>query len=451
MNFSELVRKVANNEVVLDPNNPVHLTFIKTVYGNCYSLKSTYEKMYGYYKGNTDAIKRYKFVTERSNLKINVNFIKKFIKEEVSYTVGNKITYESRNDDSDIINDIEYHTSHWKEEHDSDLMKYLLIFSKVYELYYIDPSGDFCSKIINPINGYAYIDSATDKVLFFVHTFRNDFDTVNTYVDIYTDEYIFHYDGHFNQIAEPTDNLFGEVPVSVGVLTLEGYHDSLYSDIKGLQDGFETNFSDISNEISDFRNAYLVFTGCQVDKTQVPDMKKLGVLNAKDKNSTIEWLVKNINDTFIQNTLDRYIDCMYQIACHINHNETMVSNLSGIALRSRLIALENKCELEQKAHCNIIKNRLRFLFKYLDIKKNKSYDYKSIKAIYTPNIPVDNLTTAQMLNQTPEGVISKDTARGLFSFISNKDAEAKKVENETNSEIGNVELNAHNAVGGING
>ena len=53
---------------------------------------------------------------------------------------------------------------------------------------------------------------------------------------------------------------------------------------------------------------------------------------------------------------------MYQLACHINHNEKLQSNLSGITLRSRLIVLENKCSLEIKAHKNIVKNRLKYIY-----------------------------------------------------------------------------------------
>ncbi|AGK97956.1 phage portal protein [Clostridium pasteurianum] len=429
MKLSDLVKKLFGKQAALDLNDPEQLALVKKVYGTYNAYKHIYHKMYRYYKGDTDAMRKYKFVTERSNLKINVNYIKKFIKEEVSYTVGNAITYESRSDNENIVKDIEYYTAHWDELHDSDLMKYLLIFTKVYEIYYVDENADFCSKIIKPTEGYAYTD-ASGKALFFIHAFKNDFETTVTYIDVYTADYIYHFDSKFNQIAVPTENMFGEVPVSIGKLTLEEYHDSLYNDIKGLQDAFETNLSDIGNEISDFRNAYLIFTGCTVDSNKIPEMKQLGVLEAKNKDSTIQWLIKNINDTFIQNTLDRYIDTMYQIACHINHNESMVSNLSGIALRSRLIALENKCELEEKAHKNIVKNRLRFLCLYLNIKKNKGYDYKDIKALYTPNIPIDDLSTAQMLSQTPEGVISKDTARGLFSFINNKVAEAEKVKKE---------------------
>jgi SPP1 family phage portal protein len=435
MKLSDLVKKLFKKEVGLNLNNPEHLKIVKKAYGSYYVFKNIYEKMYEYYKGNTDAIKKYLFVTERSNLKINVNYIKKFIKEEVSYTVGNDITYESRTNNKDVVNDIDYYTAHWNELHDSDLMKYLLIFTQIYELYYIDGNADFCSKIIKPTEGYAYKDNSSGKVLFFIHTFKNDFETTNSYIDVYTDDLIYHFDNKFNQISTPTANIFGEVPVTIGELTEELTDDSLYKDLKGVQDAFETNLSDIGNEISDFRNAYLVFMGCELDKEQIPEMKKLGVLNTKDKNSAIQWLIKNINDTFIQNTLDRYEDIMYQLACHINHNEKLQSNVSGVALESRLIALRNKCTLEIKAHYNIVKNRNRFLCIYLDLKKNKNYDYKDIRAFYTPNIPSDDTATADIISKLPEGIVSKDTLRGRFSFINNKVVEAEKVKKEKQEEI----------------
>ncbi|MCY6958854.1 phage portal protein [Clostridium brassicae] len=435
MNLSDLVKKLFRKEIGLDLKNPEHLNLVKKAYGSYYIFKNIYDKMYRYYKGDTDAIRKYLFVTERSNLKISANYIKKFIKEEVAYTLGNDITYESRNNDSNIIKDIEYYTAHWDELHDTDLMKYLLIFTQVYELYYIDDNADFCSKIIKPTDGYAYMDNASGKVLFFIHSFKNDFETTNSYIDVYTADKIYHFDNKFNQIALPTNNIFGEVPVTIGKLTEEGTDDSLYKDIKGLQDAFETNLSDVGNEISDFRNAYLLFKNAQVDEKDIPNMKKLGVIQFPQSGGDAAWLIKDINDTFIQNTLDRYEDTMYQLACHINHNEKLQSNLSGVTLQSRLIVLGNKCNLEIKSHKNIVKNRLRFLFKYLDLKKNKFYDYKDIKALYTPNIPSDDLATAQMLSQVPEGTISKDTARSLFSFVNNKVAEAEKVKKELEEEI----------------
>lgn len=439
MKTSELIKKLSKNQIGLDLSNPEHLKLVKKAHGSYYAFKNIYEKMYSYYKGDTDAIRKYLFITERSNLKINTNFIKKFIKEEVSYTVGNDITYESRTNNEDVVNDIDYYTAHWNELHDSDLMKYLLIFTQIYELYYIDDNADFCSKIIKPTEGYAYKDNASGKVLFFIHAFKNDFETTS-YIDVYTSDFIYHFNSKFNQISEPSVNMFGEVPVTVGELTEELTDDSLYKDLKGLQDAFETNLSDMGNEISDFRNAYLLFKNAQVDNDDIPEMKRLGVIQFPQAGGDAAWLIKNINDTFIQNTLDRYEDTMYQLACHINHNEKLQSNVSGVALEARLIALRNKCTLEIKAHKNIVKNRMRFLFKYLDIKKNKNYDYKDVKALYTPNIPSDDTATADIISKLPDGVVSKDTLRGRFSFINNKVAEAEKVKKEQEAELPPMDL-----------
>lgn len=439
MKTSELIKKLSKNQIGLDLSNPEHLKLVKKAHGSYYAFKNIYEKMYSYYKGDTDAIRKYLFITERSNLKINTNFIKKFIKEEVSYTVGNDITYESRTNNEDVVNDIDYYTAHWNELHDSDLMKYLLIFTQIYELYYIDDNADFCSKIIKPTEGYAYKENASGKVLFFIHAFKNDFETTS-YIDVYTSDFIYHFDSKFNQISKPSVNMFGEVPVTIGELTEELTDDSLYKDLKGLQDAFETNLSDMGNEISDFRNAYLLFKNAQVDEDKIPEMKKLGIIQFPQAGGDAAWLIKNINDTFIQNTLDRYEDTMYQLACHINHNEKLQSNVSGVALEARLIALRNKCTLEIKAHKNIVKNRMRFLFKYLDIKKNKNYDYKDVKALYTPNIPSDDTATADIISKLPEGTISKATMRGRFSFINNTAAEAEKVKKEQEAELPPMDL-----------
>lgn len=307
-----------------------HKELIEKAYSRFRLLKNEYDKMYEYYKGNTDAIKNYLMVTERSNLKINTNYIKKFVKEEVAYTLGNDITYESRTDNINIIKDIEYYTSHWNELHDTDLMKYMIIFTKVYELYYINKDADFCSRIVKGNEGYAYVDETSDEVLFFIHCYRREKENL---IDLYSDNLIYHLNDKFEEISTPTINILGEVPVSIGDLTQENYSDSLYKDLKGLQDAFETNLSDIANEISDFRNAYLLIKNADINKDDVPDMKRYGILqlpNTSGEKADANWLIKNINDTFIQNTLNRYEDTMYQLACHINHNEKMQSNISGV-------------------------------------------------------------------------------------------------------------------------
>ena len=447
VNLNTLLEQIIIDKREIDFTYGDMQELLRNVTEDYFGKRAIYTDMYNYYKGYTDAMAKYKILAERSNLFTNVNYFKKFVREEVSYTVGNRLTYESRKGNKDFVEQLELNTYHWNENHDTDLMKYLLIFTRVYELYYRDRQGRFCSRIINPINGYAYRDF-NGNVLFFVHMHTSQFkedvienDTAvsqyRTYYDVYTDKYVYYFDENYREIKKRERHKFSRVPVSVGVLTYEDYNDSLYADIKGLQDALETNLSDIANEISDFRNAYLLFKGCTIEDKDLTKFKKRGAIEVDSEKADVRWLIKEINDTFIQNTMDRYIDLLYQVSSHINHNEKLQSNLSSLTLRSRLIALEHKCTLNIKAHRNVVKDRISFLCEYLNstetLEKNK-LDERDIKVSYTPNIPQDDQATAQMLSQLPPGTVSKATGRAQLSFINNPAREEEKVLEETRRE-----------------
>lgn len=253
-------------------------------------------------------------------------------------------------------------------------------------------------------------------------------------------------------------NIFSKVPVSI--VRVGSYYESLYKKIKDLQDAYSTNLSDITNEISDFRNAYLKIVGAELDdttqdengKTDLDKMKEQGVLNLPTKDSDISWIIKNINDSFIQNTLSTQEDKMYQLSSHINHNEKLASNTSSLALKNRLISLEQKCTDNIQALTDAIKLRLQFLFEYLKIKANKNYDWIDIDVKFTPNIPSDDLMVSQVISQL-NGKLSIKTGLSQLSFVSNPDAEMKQIEEENKAtSIGNSLLdNAGNKSGGING
>lgn len=406
--------------------------------------KFKYQKMQDYYDGKTDAIINYQMITKRANNKVNCNFVQKFITEEASYSLGNKVTYVSHSNNIQNIDAIKNNIRHWSEKHDKELLKEALKFSTVAELYFIDNTGKFSSIICTPLNSYILCDDFGEVELF-IRFFTKKFDTSNTiYADVYTNEDITHYKvigSNFEQIGEIDNNVFGKVPVSI--VNVGTIYETIYSLIKGLQDAYETNCSDIVNEISDFRNAYLKITGCKIDdtpdetgKSDLDRMKELGILNITGTGD-ISWIVKNINDSFIQNTLSNLEDKMYQMSSHINYNEKMQSNLSGVALRSRLISLEMRCTNNTQAIEDAIKKRIEFLYAYLYKKTGTSYDIFDIDITFTPNIPQDDLLTAQMISQLGDKISTK-TALSQLSFIDNPAAEMKQIEAENQADsIGN--------------
>ena len=380
----------------------------------------------------------YNYVNDRNDKRINTNFIKKFVKEEVSYSVGNDITYTSHSGDTKIIELLRLRLAHWKADHDATLAKNMLIYSTAYELYYIDKKAQFCSRVISPRHGIACTDSC-DNVEFFLHIFRKAYDT-KQYVDIYTDTEIIHCDEVFTELGR-TQHPFGCVPVGVAAVSEEGWLDSLYKDLKTLQDAYETNLSDISSEITEFRNAYMVLNNLALQDSDLADMKKKGVMMTRGKDGSASWLIKTINDTFIQNTLTTLEDKMFQISCHINSNEKMSSNTSSLALRARLISLEEKCKLNQKALANCVKTRLEMLLIYMNSIKATSFDYRDIKTIFTANIPSDDVTNSTVVTALGDR-LSTETALSLFSFVDNPQNEVKKAKEEAKANsIGAALLN----------
>ena len=407
-----------------------------------------YLSMQKYYDGKTDAMAKYQEITERANNKVNCNFIQKFINEEASYVCGNKITYVSHSGNQQETEDIRTALKHWSLKHNRELCKQALIFSEAYELYSTDALGRFSPLICTPLNSYVLYDLDDDygeatniPVKAFIRFFRKKFDASKTcYADVYTDDGdITHYTvtgSSFLQIpgSEVDHNVFNRVPV--GIVNIGSISESLFSILKGLQDGYETNLSDIVNEISDFRNAYLVLINSMIDdknkdadgKTQADKMKKNGIMSLK-KDGDAKWLIKNINDSFVQNTLNTLEDKMYQLASHINNNEKMVSNTSSLALRNRLIGLEQRCANNIEAMTDAIQTRIQLLFEYLHIKQGLNYDWRDIDPKFTPCIPTDDLMMAQIISQL-NGKISTKTGISQLSFVDNPENEMEQLKKE---------------------
>ena len=191
----------------------------------------------------------------------------------------------------------------------------------------------------------------------------------------------------------------------------------------------------------------MVLTGLAVDEEDVEKFKRNTIIEISDPEGKAEWLIKNINDSFIQNTIGSLHEKLYEITSHINHNDAQqMSNASGVALRSRLIALTQRCSINEGAYRELLKTRLRIMFVYLAITKNLIYDWKSINIRFTPTIPSDDTVTADIINKL-DGKLSASTGLGLLSFIEDGQAEYEKAQEEINSSLDNFNLHEEETFG----
>ena len=87
--------------------------------------------------------------------------------------------------------------------------------------------------------------------------------------------------------------------------------------------------------------------------------------------------------------------------------------------------------------------RLRCLFRFLDVEKNKNFNYKDVEIRPQINLPKNDVETAQIISQLPEGILSKQTARSLFSFMYNPSREQQLIDEEMKKEMDNEILDIH--------
>ena len=448
------------------------LELIKRCYSDFVTKQGHYEDINRYYYGNTDSLANFKPMKGRSNLKVKTNFMQKLIDEEAQYSFGNDVTYIAKNDNADMLKDIDYVLENNNADHDINLGIELVKYGLVYEISYLDKNLQFKNKIVSPLTGYMYLK---DEIpVYFLHMFKRQLDDKD-YIDVYTDKYIYHFDTTWQEVAPATEHYFGIVPVGFGMIggkkySMErGYTEgdkTIYSLIKHIQDAYETNFSDMVSEISDFRNAILKLYGVELkDKIDENGNVVLGKDGKPVKEEPVvrdncimafgskteqdaEWLIKNINDTFIKNTRDDLKDLMYVLTSHVDSNEKMASNLSGVALRSRLQSLEAKCKMNEKAMKNIIKTRLKCLFKFLYLTSSKSYDPNMVNIQFTPNVPQDIAVIADVIAKIPHDVLSNESKRAMLPNINNIKGEQDRIDNENKAAEPEVDLDKAGVING---
>lgn len=383
----------------------------------------TFKKMYNYYIGKSDIDSTY-IKTDRSNKVAHVPYIRKFITEHISYGLNNPITYTSATDNLECIKDVEYNVAIQKGSLDSELYKNMLIFGTAYEIGYVY-KDELRFRTVTPLNGISYCNTEDECEMFLYFYEKELDDTKEIYIDCYTDEAIYHFNSNFYKIAEPTPLYFGCVPVSTARLG-SGINETLYNDVSNLIDNYESVLSDMINNSSDLRDAYLLLTGLELDEEIAKDIKTKGIIQIPNGDGKAEFLIKNIPSDFIKNLADTLEDKIYQISQSVNMNEAMQSNTSSVAILSRIINLRNRIGLEQKSLKDAISNRLKLLFSYLNIVYSKNYNYRDINISMTMSVPQDDVAIANAISQL-NGKLSIETGLNQLSFIQNGRTEFEKM------------------------
>lgn len=327
---------------------------------------------------------------------------------------------------------------------DLEITKLAEICGYAGRLLYINTEGDESIKVINP---WECVILARDEI------------TEPSYgIWYYEEEYII--DGMSKQVRtiefyNATDCYIFEDGLQGWILKDQFKHMFDYCPLQGIPnnremlggaekvlsliDGIDRTVSDCNSEIESFKLAYLLVYGCNIDDETLQRAKRTGCFSIPpmgQAETKIEYLTKQINDTFVENHLNRLEKNIYKFAQTPDMNE-LATGISGVAMKLKLFGLETRTVMFERK----FQSAATYMWKVLCSawkKKQINMDYAEIIMEFKRSMPVDLAYESDVLAKL-NGLVSQHTALNLMSFIDSAEFEQELMEKEK-SDIEPIDL-----------
>lgn len=384
----------------------------------------------------TGAIRR---IDNKVNSRLNNAFDADIVDTKVGYMFGHPIGYEIEEESLDKLKDLKdeldlFLMRNNVEDKDSEWGKKAAICGYSARLAYIDTVGKERVTNIDPWETIIFSSSDYTEPEFAIRYY--DIDNNKQHVEFYDDAYFYVFQTGQDGLVllEKKLHAFDYCPLFGLPNNEELMPDA--EKVISLIDAYDRTISDASNEIEQYRLAYLILKGVALDDETAEQLKKAGVFELFGEHDEVKYLTKDINDTMIENHLNRLEENILRFAKSVNFtDEAFAGNVSGVAMKYKLMSLENKCiTMERK-----IVSALRYQFKLIcSAWAKKGFcspeDYLKLWFSFKRNIPVNLLEEAQTAVSLT-AVTSKKTALSTLSVVDSIEYEIEQKELETQSEI----------------
>lgn len=363
-----------------------------------------------YYKGKAKIYDRTK-EDYKANNKLALDYASYIVDLLLGLFVGKPISYTVAKENKELMDSLqEVFDLNDEQDENSEIAKICGIKGKGYEIVYLDEDGQVNFNEVNPENIVMVYDNKIKPEPLFCIYIRPDVDadsigkeTNNKALTLYTKEAIIEYklEGSNLKLIDKSVNVFKEIPVVEFKNNNEAIGD--FERVLPLIDAINLAQSDTANDFEEFTDALLVLAGMpQADSDDVNRMIDDRVLlldKSGGAGQSAEWLIKNINDTALENYKNRLDADIHKFAKVPNMNdEHFAGNISGEAMKFKLFATDQIIAQKQRKFKSALQQRIRLILNIVNIKGATDFDYRDISIVFNDNKPyneLDNITTVQ--------------------------------------------------------
>ena len=403
-------------------------------------------KLNNYYNGKHEILKRTFKNQSIPNNKIICNHAEYISDLATGYVFGVPITYSGDGAKELNVNFTEID----EDSHNNELALDLSIFGRGYELLYMndDKKPKIELATLSPLNTFLVVDtSVKEEPMFAVHYYPNitlDNSIENYTVEVYTETEKLIYEitslqTELSTVVEKDieEHFFKGVPVIEYQNNKKARGD--FEGVIPLIDAYNKLQSDRVNDKEQLVDAFLIVVGQSLGDTNDEVSETVRLLKEEkiielDEGGDAKWLVKSLSEDQVEvlkKSLKDDIHEFSKVPCLTDEN--FVGNSSGIAMKYKLLGLEQLGRIKERYFKKGLRERLKLIENIESIRaiKIKSAD---IDISMKRSLPVDNELLSKIASET-EGFLSWETRIKNYDPEIDIDEERKRLEEEKNRSI----------------
>ena len=393
-------------------------------------------KLKRYYSGEHDILRKRRRSDSAPNNVLVSNFCEYITNMSTGFFLGQPVAYSSvsKNDDEvDALMEIFKYND--EAAHNLELAEEASVTGEAYELLYLDKDAEIRFSSI-PAEQVIMIcdDSLEENVIMAIRYYsvpKLDQVTVDEFVDVYTSTTVTHYSynaGRFQILYGPVPHYIGDVPI-VEYENNKG-HNGDFEGVITLVDAYNKAQSLTLDDMEDFTDCYLVLKGMEgTTPEDVRELRKNKVLSLRE-GGTADWLIKNINDTYVENVKTRLQKDIHKFSNIPDmSDESFTGNTSGVAIKYKLIGLEQIRSRKERGFKKGLQRRIELIAGIMKLREKTPIDFRDIEITFTANIPANVQEQAQIVGLL-DGFVSRKRLLSLLPFVTDPKEEMEELEKE---------------------
>ncbi|NLY09376.1 MAG: phage portal protein [Tissierellia bacterium] len=390
-----------------------------------------YIKLQKYYEGKHDILDQQKDKNVPNN-KI-VNPYPKYITDVLTgYFIGQPVLYSavdnvSSEDDELLKRLLEVFKYNDEQEENADIAKTCSIKGKAFEILWMDEDSQLRFTNLQPDEVFFIYDTSLENnIRFAVRYYEVKIDTKTVeFIELYDKDKVCYYNnrsGSMNLDREES-HFFGDVPLILYENNKEQMGD--FEPVISLIDAYDLSQSNTLNDMEQFTDAYLVLVNMHgTDEDDIAELREDRILLVDD-NGDAKWLIKDVNDAWVENYKNRIKQDIHKFSATPDMtDDNFGSNLSGVSLRYKLIAMEQLRSVKERKFKKGLQRRIELICNILKI-TNKEVMFTGIGMQFNNALPQNILEISQVI-QNLSPYLSVETLIEQLPFVENAKEELEK-------------------------